>query len=184
MPVHWVPIANPDRPHRVNELGDSEGVSSQGREQGAAIFARLEGAWYGGGSIFFDATSGGNAGSGQIWEYVPSREQLRLVFESPGPYVLNKPDNLTVSPRGGLAICEDGPDATQRIHGLTREGHLFPFVRNNAVLNGERHGYRGDFRDREFSRRDLQPRWPVDVLQHPDARNDLCGDRAVGTGET
>ena len=85
MPVHWVPIANPDRPHRVNELGDSEGVSSQGREQGAAIFARLEGAWYGGGSIFFDATSGGNAGSGQIWEYVASRETAAAGIRVAGP---------------------------------------------------------------------------------------------------
>ena len=47
----------------------------------------------------------------------PRREQLRLVFESPGPHVLNKPDNLTVSPRGGLAICEDGSVGPQRIQG-------------------------------------------------------------------
>jgi secreted PhoX family phosphatase len=164
-----VPIADPDRPHRVNDLGDSEGVSSQGLEQGAAIFARLEGAWYGGGSIFFDATSGGNAGSGQVWEYVPSREQLQLVFESPSPHVLNKPDNLTVSPRGGLAICEDGSDATQRIHGLTRDGRLFPFIRNNTVLNGERHGYRGDFRDREFTGVTFSPdgQWMFFNIQTP-----------------
>ncbi len=169
LPVHWVPIADPDRPHRVNDLGDAEGVSSQGRDQGAAIFARLEGAWYGGGSIFFDATSGGNAGSGQVWEYVPSREELRLVFESPGPHVLNKPDNLTVSPRGGLAICEDSSDATQRIHGLTRDGRLFPFIRNNAVLNGERHGYRGDFRNREFTGVTFSPdgQWMFFNIQTP-----------------
>ena len=65
LPVHWVPIADPDRPHLDNRLGDAEGVSSQGRAQGAAIFARLEGAWFGGGSIFFDATSGGNMGTGR-----------------------------------------------------------------------------------------------------------------------
>ena len=112
------------------------------------------------------------------------REQLRLVFESPGPYTLNKPDNLAVSPRGGLAICEDGFGAPQRIHGMTRDGRLFPFIRNNAVLNGERHGFRGDFRDDRVHRRDLQSRRSVDVLQHPDAGDDLCGDRAVGAGET
>jgi uncharacterized protein len=151
LPVHWVPIADPDRAHRANDRGDAEGVSSQGWDQGAAIFARLEGAWHGGGSIFFDATSGGNAGSGQIWEYVASTEQLRLVFESPGPGVLNKPDNLVVSPRGGLAICEDGSIGPQRIQGLTRDGRLFPFARNHAVLNGERHNFRGDFRTSEFT---------------------------------
>jgi secreted PhoX family phosphatase len=149
--VHWAPIADPGRPHRDPARGDAEGVSSQGWAQGAAIFARLEGAWFGEGAVYFDATSGGNAGSGQIWEYVPAREELRLVFESPGPAVLNKPDNLAVSPRGGLAICEDGSGGPQRIHGMTRDGRLFPFIRNHVVLNGERHDYRGDFRDREFT---------------------------------
>lgn len=150
-PVRWVPIADPGRPHRANDRGDAEGVSSQGWVQGAAIFARLEGAWFGSGAVYFDATSGGDAGSGQIWEYVPAREELRLVFESPGPAVLNKPDNLALSPRGGLAICEDGSGGVQRIHGMTRDGRLFPFIRNHVVLDGERHDYRGDFRDREFT---------------------------------
>ncbi len=169
LPVHWVPIADPDRPHRANNAGDAAGVSSQGWEQGAAIFARLEGAWFGGGSIFFDATSGGNAGSGQIWEYVPSSSQLRLVFESPGPHTLNKPDNLTVSPRGGLAICEDGGEGAQRIHGMTRDGRLFPFVRNNAVLAGERHGYQGDFRAAEFTGVTFSPdgQWMFFNIQTP-----------------
>ena len=89
--------------------------------------------------------------SGQVWEYTPAREQLRLVFESPGPQVLNMPDNLTMSPRGGLAICEDGGGGPQRIHGMTRDGRLFPFASNAMVLNGERNTFRGDFRDREFT---------------------------------
>jgi secreted PhoX family phosphatase len=150
-PVHWVPIADPDRPHHVPSRGDSQGVSTQGWEQGAAIFARLEGAWYGAGAIYFDATSGGNTGSGQIWEYTPATESLRLVFESPGPSVLNRPDNLAVSPRGGIAICEDGSGEAQRIHGMTRDGRLFSFARNRVILDGQRHNYRGDFRDREFA---------------------------------
>ena len=184
LPVHWVPIADPDRPHRVNDLGDAEGVSSQGREQGAAIFARLEGAWYGGGSIFFDATSGGNAGSGQIWEYVPSREQLRLVFESPGPHVLNKPDNLTVSPRGGLAICEDG--AGRHAADPRPDARRPPVPLRSQQRRAQRRTPRLPRRlpRPRVHRRDLQPRRPVDVLQHPDARDDLCGDGAVGAGET
>jgi hypothetical protein len=169
LPVQWVPIADPDRPHRVNDRGDGEGVSSQGRTQGAAIFARLEGAWYSSGSVFFDATSGGNAGSGQIWQYVPAREQLQLVFESPGPYTLNKPDNLVVSPRGGLAICEDGAGAPQRIHGMTLDGRLFPFIRNNTVLNGERYDFRGDFRETEFTGVTFSPdgQWMFFNIQTP-----------------
>jgi secreted PhoX family phosphatase len=149
--VHWVPIADPDRAHQADRWGDAQGVSSQGWQRGAAVFARLEGAWYGGGAIYFAATSGGNAGSGQIWEYVPGKESLRLIFESPGPSVLDRPDNLAVSPRGGIALCEDGGGAVQRIHGMTPDGRLFPFIRNRVTLRGERLGYRGDFRDREFA---------------------------------
>jgi secreted PhoX family phosphatase len=177
LPVHWVPIADPDRPHRASDRGDAQGVSSQGWDRGAAIFARLEGAWYGAGSIFFDATSGGNAASGQIWEYEPARRQLRLVFESPGPTVLNKPDNLAVSPRGGLAICEDGSVGPQRIHGMTRDGKLFPFVRNNAVLGGERHGFRGDFRQSEFTGATFSPdgRWMFFNIQTPGMTFALTG---------
>ena len=33
--------------------------------------------------------------------------QLRLVYESPGKDVLDSPDNLTVTPHGGLLLCED-----------------------------------------------------------------------------
>ena len=150
-PVHWVPIRDPDRPHRVAERGDGQGVSSQGVDQGAAVFSRLEGAWCDRGAVYFTATSGGDMRSGQVWEYTPAREQLRLVFESPGPQVLNMPDNLTMSPRGGLAICEDGGGGPQRIHGMTRDGRLFPFASNAMVLNGERNTFRGDFRDREFT---------------------------------
>ena len=182
MSVTWVPIADPDRPHLDSRAGDAEGVSSQGRRQGAATFARLEGAWFGGGSIFFDATSGGNAGTGQIWEYVPSTSQLRLVFESPGTHTLNKPDNLTVSPRGGLAICEDGFGDAQRIHGMTRDGRLFPFVRNNAVLKGERNGFQGDFRASEFTGVTFSPdgRWMFFNIQVPGITFALTGPWGEG----
>ena len=180
--VHWVPIADPDRPHRANDRGDGEGVSSQGRDQGAAIFARLEGAWHGDKSIFFAATSGGNAGSGQVWEYVPSRELLRLVFESPGPGVLHKPDNLAVSPRGGLAICEDGSVGVQRIQGMTRDGRLFPFARNNAVLNGERHTFKGDFRTSEFAGVTFSPdgQWMFFNIQAPGMTFAVTGPWEMG----
>ena len=48
------------------------------------------------------------ARQGQIWEYAPKKEQIRLVFESPGSATLHAPDNITVSPGGGLVLCEDG----------------------------------------------------------------------------
>ena len=71
--------------------------------------------------IFFDSTSGGDVkngdvnsdgfaeGYGQIWEYQPHARggRLRLVFESSGAHELDSPDNLLVTPRGGLILCED-----------------------------------------------------------------------------
>ena len=112
--------------------------------------ARLEGAWYGDSRIYFVSTSGGDAQLGQVWEYNPTAEQLRLLFESPGSDVLDMPDNICVSPRGGLVLCEDG-DREQFVRGLTTEGRIFPFAKNNIVLAAERNGITGDFRDREFA---------------------------------
>jgi secreted PhoX family phosphatase len=43
--------------------------------------------------------------------------------------MLDAPDNITVSPRGGLAICEDG-DGEQFVRGLTQQGRIFDFALN------------------------------------------------------
>jgi secreted PhoX family phosphatase len=128
--VRWVRIDEPDSD--APTLPDGF-VYNQGLAKGAAQFARLEGCWYGDNSIFFNATSGGNAGAGQVWQYHIGREELQLIFESPSPAVLNSPDNICVSPRGGIVICEDGSGANF-VRGLTRNGAIFDLARNN--ING------------------------------------------------
>jgi secreted PhoX family phosphatase len=125
----WVDIPDPDP---AADFIAPDAVFNQGLAQGGARFARLEGCWAGDGFIYFDATSGGNAGSGQIWQYVPDRGnfgELVLVYESPGPDVLKGPDNLCISPRGGLAICEDG-GSDNYLRGIDEDGHLFDFMCN------------------------------------------------------
>jgi uncharacterized protein len=149
-PVTWVPIDRPDHAHEVPGRAEGGGVFARGVARGGAIFARLEGAWFGGDRIFFTATSGGAAEMGQVWELDPARNVLRLVYESPGKEVLNMPDNICISPRGGLVLCEDGTE-NPCIHGLTAGGEIFRFARNNVVLNGERNGIKGDFRSREMA---------------------------------
>jgi secreted PhoX family phosphatase len=126
LPVTWVPIANPNPPGT-----GSTAVYDQGRVLGAARFARLEGCWYGNGAIYFDATSGGNAGAGQVWEYRPDGNggTLTLIFESPSAEVLDSPDNLAVSPQGAILLCEDG-DADQYVRGVTLDGEIFDFALN------------------------------------------------------
>jgi uncharacterized protein len=145
--VTWVPIETPDNPARTSP---GNFVWAQGRAQGAATFARLEGCWYGMGKIFFVSTSGGAVGQGQVWMYTPGKEGLQLIFESPGSATLNAPDNLTVSPRGGLVLCEDG-GGEEFMHGLTVNGEIFQFAKNNVILNGERNGITGNFRGSEWA---------------------------------
>lgn len=127
--VRWVDVQDPDPASaETNDLA----VFEQGAAEGGAIFSRLEGCWYGDGSIFFNATSGGDAGLGQVWEYRPrgnSGGQLILVFESRSAEVLESPDNICVTPRGGLLLCEDG-DGQQFLRGLTQRGSIFDFALN------------------------------------------------------
>ena len=143
--VSWAPIAEPD-PARAAP----DSVYAQGRGGGGATFGRLEGTWYGNGRIYIVSTTGGNAGAGQVWEYDPGGERLRLLFESPGAHVLNLPDNICVSPRGSLVLCEDG-EPGNCVMGLTRQGDIFPFASNTVVLNGRRNGIVGDYRYSEFA---------------------------------
>jgi len=80
---------------------------------------------------------------GQVWQYRPrgnSGGQLILLFESTSPTVLDAPDNITVSPRGGLVLCEDG-DGDQYVRGLTHTGQIFDFALNTVV----------GFTDKEFA---------------------------------
>jgi uncharacterized protein len=133
-----------------------------------AIFFKLEGAWWSHGKAYFVSSSGGGAGQGQIWEYEPCSETLTLVFESPAAEILNAPDNICASPRGGFILCEDG-SGTEFLHGLTVDGSIFKFAQNNVVLAGQRNGIAGDFRGSEFAGATYSPdgRWLFVNIQSP-----------------
>lgn len=133
LPVDWVEIPDVD----PEDAEDCPGaVFDQGLEQGGALFARLEGCWFGDGGVYFHSTTGGDAELGQVWKFEPEDGGiLALVFESPGTAVLGRPDNITVSPRGGIVICEDR-SGTNYLRGLTRSGTIFPFARN-IISNSE-----------------------------------------------
>jgi len=137
LPVTWIDI---DEPDPANAADDPSAMFREGLSKGGAIFHRLEGCWFWDDTIYFDATEGGDAAAGQVWQYRPPRGgdptareggELALIFESPGRDVLDCPDNLCVSPRGGLVLCEDGQDI-QFIRGLTREGAIFDLVQTNG----------------------------------------------------
>ncbi len=124
--VEWVPIDDPD-PEGAET--DPTLVFAQGFGAGGARLSRLEGCWYGDGSVYFHSTNGGDEQSGQVWRYVPDEDALILVFESPSRDVLDAPDNLTVSPRGGLLLCEDAVGISH-LRGLTPDGQIFDFAEN------------------------------------------------------
>lgn len=145
LPVAWVPIADPDP---ATAAVNPAAVFQQGRARGGARFRRLEGAWFEGDRLFITSTSGGARSLGQVWEYrvrKPSERKLRavrgaawegeltLLFESAASAEMRMPDNLTVSPRGSLLICEDPGSATTFLRVLTPEGHVFPFAENIAL---------------------------------------------------
>jgi uncharacterized protein len=174
LPVEWVDIDDPDPD--VTSVGDPGSTFNQGWAKGGAKFNRLEGCWEDDGTIFFVSTSGGDVkngdvnsdgyeeGFGQVWAYRPrSRHRhgnghhghhhdddggvLVLVYESPSGEKMDSPDNLTVTPRGGLLACEDdassayedvhplapGITNVNRLIGVTQRGEAFEFAVN--VLN-------------------------------------------------
>lgn len=148
--VEWVDIADPEG-HVVTGSQPGNGVFWQGFTQGGAAFQRGEGAWYGNGLIYWISTSGGPAREGIVWAYDPVAEQLYAFLESDGPATVDNPDNITVSPRGGILLCEDG-NAGQYMIGVTQDGEAtFRFARNTVVLNGSRNGITGDFVNAEFA---------------------------------
>jgi hypothetical protein len=152
--VSWVPIAEPDP-----DPFPARAVYNQGAAGGGANFSRLEGCWHGGGLVTFVATNGGPAGMGQVWCYDPAASRLRLLASSPHAGVMQGPDNVTVSPRGGVLLCEDAGGA-QFLQGLSAEGEVFRFAQNRVVLDGTR-GFEGDFTGSELAGACFSPdgRW-------------------------
>jgi uncharacterized protein len=162
----WVTIPAPDPDLEAG----APGCFAQGLALGGARFNRLEGMWLApdGRSAYFVSTSGGDAKQGardaagfapaygQIWQYQPTSDQgglLRQVFESPAGSVLDSPDNVCVTPRGGLLVCEDdaspadndrsalvaGLVNVNRLVGLGQDGKPFAFavnLLNNSELAG------------------------------------------------
>lgn len=137
LPATWVDIDDPDPADAENR---PDAVLQQGLTRGAAIFNRLEGCGYADGAIYFNSTNGGDENAGQVWQYRPTGEdtgELVLVFESPSRDVLNSPDNLCISARGGVVICEDS-GGEEFIRGLSPEGDIFDLVHQPIDPTGRR----------------------------------------------
>jgi secreted PhoX family phosphatase len=136
--VAWAPV--PDR--------DAATLSTR-LQFGADITRsrKLEGMWWGDGGAYFVAsfarTSDGSAAQhdGQVWFIDPERDtiELRLHFaytpedQDSDP---DGPDNITVSPYGGVILAEDG-DGKQHLVGSTDRGEVFFLARNEDPGDSE-----------------------------------------------
>ena len=143
-----------------------------------------------------DVNSDGYAeGFGQVWAYRPDHRgngDLWLVYESPSGAVLDSPDNITVTPRGGLVMCR-GRCVVARSSTRTRSR---PASRTSTGSSGYRSRRRVRARGQRAQldgagRRLLQPQRQDDVRQPvrartlrrgPDRGHDVRDHRAVAEG--
>ncbi|MEU0396700.1 alkaline phosphatase PhoX [Streptomyces sp. NPDC006208] len=133
--VDWTEV--PDRDARTvsvrKQFTDSE--VTRGR--------KLEGMWWGDGGAYvvssYAREESPQQHDGQVWFYDPRRRTLTLKVlfgMNPDPSqdgAYNGPDNITVSPYGGVILAEDG-EGVQHLIGATDRGRTYPIARNELNL--------------------------------------------------
>ena len=138
--ANWIDLEDIDSPN--------DDLRVRGSRNGAAIFARGEGIYWGDNELYFCCTSGGAKNLGQIMRYRPSTHEgkkeekdennipggLQLFFESVDKNTFGLGDNLTVAQNGHLIVCEDHYDgSTNHIRGITPTGELYTLAKLNVA---------------------------------------------------
>jgi uncharacterized protein len=187
----WVTIDNPDP---VEAEADPATVWREGRSKGAAQFLGVEGCHWSKGSVYFVASEGGDAEEGQIWRYTPhglKTGTLVLLYESKSEKYLDEPDTITVSPRGGVLICEDGNGEDEAggdnyLRILSPAGKLETFARNDTPLDLHRweENKPGVFGRSEWSGSTYSPdgKWLFVHIQYPGRTFAITGPWEKGWG--
>lgn len=132
--VEWISLEDIESPENDLRL--------RGHEDGAAIFARGEGIWFGDGELYFACTNGGLTQTGQVYRYRPSPLEgqpgeisqpgkLELFAEPNNSNLLEFCDNLTIAPWGDVVLCEDKPES--HIMGITAEGKFYKIAKNSGL---------------------------------------------------
>ncbi|QLH21054.1 alkaline phosphatase PhoX [Streptomyces sp. Rer75] len=104
---------------------------------------KLEGMWWADGGAYIVSSYAREESpvqhDGQVWFYDPKRRTLTLkvlLGVNPDPSkdgAFDGPDNITVSPYGGLVIAEDG-EGIQHLFGATDDGRTYPIARNDLNI--------------------------------------------------
>lgn len=155
--IEWVRVDDPDLPPQpfTEAPFDADNMASgpfvQGRDKGALRMARSEGCWYSASDrlIYLVDTATGRDGDGKIgrgegsvWTFDPASNLFTCIFQAQNKAAGNNFDNVTVSPRGGVLLCEDGGGVAddfgpgERLMGLTPAGETYLFAKNNVTLTG------------------------------------------------
>ncbi|SDS09014.1 hypothetical protein SAMN05216421_0888 [Halopseudomonas xinjiangensis] len=164
--LEWVDIAEPD----ADPQGSQSGPYVQARAAGGLTMSRGEGIWYHRGKAYIVDTSAGRdsqgregQGEGCVWMHDLRTDRITCIFASNDNVIANNPDNVTVSPRGGVLLCEDGGGVLdeygfgERLIGLTGSGEPYIFAKNNIVFNdveaaaAGKNVAGGDYRNKEFA---------------------------------
>lgn len=154
--LEWIDLLNPDADPRMTPItfpdafGEASGPFLEAWSRGALRFSRGEGICHHAGKIYLVDTSAGSGflgyhghGEGAVWEYDPRIGMLRAIFVSDSQLVADNPDNVTVSSRGVMVLCENGEPVTDnygpgtRLLGLTVEGDSYTLAKNNVQLSAE-----------------------------------------------
>lgn len=177
--VEWVRIDDPRAAERS--------IFQQGEIKGAAGLRRLEGAWWGDRAGYFLSTSGGTTQRGQVFKYDPAGDALTLIYDAADGADCDAPDNMTVTPRGGLLLCEDSGNSvseSERLIGLTLDGRTFTFAVNNVSLpSAYNHVVQaGDYRTSELAGACYSPdgRWLFVNVQTPGITFAITGPWGAG----
>ncbi|MER6687962.1 alkaline phosphatase PhoX [Streptomyces minutiscleroticus] len=150
--VDWIDV--PDRDARSVSVREQFGAGEVTRAR------KLEGMWWGDGGAYVVSSYARDESpeqhDGQVWFYDPRRRTLTLkVLLGVGPGLcaggaFDGPDNITVSPYGGLVIAEDG-DGVQHLFGATDSGRTYPIARNELNIGTEEEPEYSEFTGVTFS---------------------------------
>jgi len=124
--VAWVEVTDPDALVLSvrKQFTDAQVTRSQ----------KYEGLWWDAGKCYIAVSFANDFHSGQVWSLDPltSTITLEVRFESAaGDDTPNEPDNITVSPWGGLILCEDGSGA-QHLMTVAPDGSTSVFAKNRV----------------------------------------------------
>ncbi|MFF4524718.1 alkaline phosphatase PhoX [Streptomyces bluensis] len=150
--VDWVDV--PDRDAKTVDVRKQFGAGEITRAR------KLEGMWWGDGGAYLVSSYAREESpvqhDGQVWFYDPRRRTLTLkvlLGVNPDPSKdggFDGPDNITVSPYGGLVIAEDG-EGIQHLFGATDSGRTYPIARNDLNIGTEEEPEYSEFAGVTFS---------------------------------